>query len=135
MPPGLGSACSELSLEMSATQLGRRTLATAAKVPITRLKSGDVGQDEASRIVLAQKELRRLPLTIDDTAGQSPTEIAVKARAAKREHGLGLVMIDHLKSDAAGGRAMPVTAAPGAPSAHPRPCCRSPRTAPARSCC
>lgn len=86
----------ELSLEMSATQLGRRALSSAAGVPITRLKSGEISQEEASRIVLAQKERRKLPLTIDDGAGQSPTEIAVKARSAKRKHGLGLVMIDHL---------------------------------------
>jgi replicative DNA helicase len=86
----------ELSLEMSATQLGRRTLATAARVPIMRMKSGKISNQEASQIVIARKELAGLPLTIDDTAGQSAAEIAIKARSAKRKHGLGLVMVDHL---------------------------------------
>ncbi len=35
----------ELSLEMSATQLGRRTIATAARVPIGGLKSGAASRD------------------------------------------------------------------------------------------
>jgi replicative DNA helicase len=92
-----GVSVLELSLEMSATQLGRRTLASAAGVPINLMKSGQIGLDYAERLVKARKELAGLPLTIDDTAGQSPQEIAIKARAAKRSgKGLGLVMIDHL---------------------------------------
>lgn len=92
-----GHGVLELSLEMSATQLGRRTLSTAAGVPIERMKTGKISLAEADRIVCASKELYGLPLTIDDTAGQSPAVIAAKARAARRKHGgLGLVMIDHL---------------------------------------
>lgn len=86
----------ELSLEMSAEQLGRRTLATAANVPIMAMKRGRISTDDASRIVAAQQELARLPVTIDDASGQTPSMIAAKARTAKRKHGLGLVMIDHL---------------------------------------
>lgn len=88
----------ELSLEMSAAQLGRRTLATAARVPIGAMKSGSASRISqfSSAIVAARKELAGLPLTIDDTAGQTPAQIAAKARSARRRHGLELVMIDHL---------------------------------------
>ena len=86
----------ELSLEMSAEQLGRRTIATAANVPIMAMKRGRINTDDAGRIVAAQRELSALPVTIDDASGQTPSMIAAKARAAKRKHGLGLVMIDHL---------------------------------------
>lgn len=93
-----GSGVLELSLEMSAAQLGRRTLATAAQVPIGAMKSGGAGRSTelSSRILQARRELAGLPLTIDDAAGQTPAQIASKARAARRKHGLGLVMIDHL---------------------------------------
>lgn len=86
----------EMSLEMSAQQLGRRTLATAASVPIMAMKSGRLNTDDAGRVVVAQKELAGLPLTIDDAGGQTASQIAAKVRAARRKHGLGLIMVDHL---------------------------------------
>ena len=87
----------EFSLEMSATQLGRRALSTASGVPISRMKSGKIENLDAERIVRARKELAGLPLEIDDAAGQSPAQIAIKARAASRRLGkLGLIMVDHL---------------------------------------
>jgi replicative DNA helicase len=92
-----GHAVHELSLEMSATQLGRRALSTASGVGLSRFKTGDVSDEQAARIVQARQELGGLPLTIDDTAGQTPAQIATKIRAVKRQRGkLGLVMIDHL---------------------------------------
>lgn len=91
----------ELSLEMSSTQLGRRTLVTAARVPLARLKDGTASVQECERLVRAEKELQNLPLTIDDTSGQTAAQIATKARVAKHRHGLGLVMIDHLNLVAA----------------------------------
>lgn len=95
----------ELSLEMSARQLGMRALSSASGIPLNRIKSGKVDLHEAERLVLARKELHDLPLTIDDTAGQTPAQIAIKARAARRATGgLGLVMIDHLNLMAAEDR-------------------------------
>lgn len=86
----------EISLEMSAMQLGRRALATMANVSIGRMQRGEVSEHEAARLVKARKEFSGLPLTIDDAGGQSAAQIAAKARAAKRKHGLGLLMVDHL---------------------------------------
>src|SRR6202044_3987533 len=60
------------------------------------MKAGRINNEAANRIVVARKELAGLPLTIDDAAGQTPAQIAAKARAARRKHGLGLIMIDHL---------------------------------------
>lgn len=90
-----GAAVLEVSLEMPAKQLGGRALAAAAGLPIAALKRAPtVGV--ANRIVAARRELAGLPLVIDDAAGQTPRQIAAKARAARRQHGLGLIMIDHL---------------------------------------
>lgn len=86
----------ELSLEMSAQQLGRRTLATAARVPIMAMKAGRVNAADAGSVVRARKELAGLPLSIDDAGGQTAEQIAGKARSLQRKHGLGLIMVDHL---------------------------------------
>lgn len=86
----------ELSLEMSATQLGRRALCAASGVSLFNMKTGYISNEHGVRLVAARKELAGLPLTIDDAGGQTPAMIAAKARAAKRKHGLGLLMIDHL---------------------------------------
>ena len=96
----------ELSLEMSALQLGRRALSSASGVSLATMKSGGVispsGKWERApqatwdSVAAARRELHGLPLTIDDMAAQTPRMILAKARAAKRKHGLGLVMVDHL---------------------------------------
>ena len=86
----------ELSLEMSAEQLARRSLATVAGVPITAFKDGSVDILQADAIVRGRQELAGLPLDIDDTAGRTPAQIAAQARTHRRKHGLGLIMVDHL---------------------------------------
>lgn len=86
----------ELSLEMSARQLGQRTLSVASGVPLMAIKRGTISNDDGQRLVVARRELHGLPLTIDDAGGQTPAMIGAKAREAKRRHGLGLLMIDHL---------------------------------------
>lgn len=85
----------EISLEMSAMQLGRRSLSAAAGVPLRALKAGQHGP-YANRLLTARRELNNLPLTIEDGGGLTSALIALKARAAKRRHGLGLIMVDHL---------------------------------------
>ena len=84
-----------VSLEMSAAELGRRALATVSGVPMWRMKRGKHGFD-ADRLIVARKELRGIPLTIEDAPGLSGALIAMKARTAHRKFPLGLVMIDHL---------------------------------------
>lgn len=91
----LGVGVLAISLEMSSRELGRRALATAAGVPIAAMKYGRVSAEQAGRIVLARREMNDLPVTIDDAAGLTATQIAARARSAKRK-GLGLVLVDHL---------------------------------------
>jgi replicative DNA helicase len=85
-----------LAHEMTAKQLGYRTLATASKVPLFVMRRGNLSMHDSDRLILARKELRGLPFHIDDTNGQTPRQIAATIRAAKRQHGIKLVMLDHL---------------------------------------
>jgi replicative DNA helicase len=86
----------ELSLEMSAAQLARRALSVASGVPIMAIKRNSLSNGQAQALMEARKELKGLPLMIDDAGGQTPAMIAAKAREARRRKGLGLLMIDHL---------------------------------------
>ena len=85
-----------VSLEMSAEQIGIRTLALQSGVSVVAIRRGKLSPTEASRVVQAHQRLRDLPLVISDAAGQTPSVIAAKARESRRRHGLGLVVIDHL---------------------------------------
>jgi len=42
-------------------------------------------------------EIDRLPLFIDDTGGLTIAQVAARARRIKRQHGLGLIVIDYLQ--------------------------------------
>lgn len=101
-----GSGVLAVSLEMSAIELGRRALCAASGVPLGALKRGAHAQ-HADRLVQGRRELHGLPFTIEDGGGLTAAMIALKARAAKRRHGLGLILVDHLhivRPDAADAR-------------------------------
>jgi replicative DNA helicase len=84
-----------VSLEMSARELGRRALSVAAGVPIGRLKRGEHAGDMA-KVIAARKELYGLPIWIEDGGGLTAATIRLRARAAHRRHGIGLIVVDHL---------------------------------------
>ncbi len=85
-----------ISLEMSAEQLGRRMLAGLAQVPLEAIKRGRLAQSDVERIILARRDLQDLPLSIEDCSNLSMGAIRLKARMARRRHGLGLIVVDHL---------------------------------------
>lgn len=86
----------EISLEMSAVQLGRRALSAVSGVPLAIIRQGQ-HTPYVDRLLAARKEMHSLPLSIEDGGGLTAALINLKARAAKRRHkGLGLIMIDHL---------------------------------------
>lgn len=84
-----------ISLEMSASALGRRVLSTASGVPISSMRRGEHAS-YATRLLHAQRELRGLPMSIEDGGGMNAGDIALKCRMARRRHGLGLIVVDHL---------------------------------------
>lgn len=85
-----------ISLEMHAQQLGRRALALEANVPQFVLRRGSWGVADASRMVVAQRELRRISLMIEDEGSLTIGAIAARARAMKRKRGLDVLFIDHV---------------------------------------
>ena len=92
-----GAVVGLFSLEMSADQLATRIIAEVSGVPSNEIRRGEIDQDQFERIYHAARELESLPLYIDDTGGLSIGQLAARARRLKRQHGLGLLVIDYLQ--------------------------------------
>ncbi len=85
------------SMEMSAEQLSFRMIASIGRVNQSHLRKGNLTDEDWSRIDSAVSIMSEAPLYIDDSAGLTPTEVRARARRLKREHDLGLIVIDYLQ--------------------------------------
>lgn len=85
------------SMEMPAKQLANRLLASLGRVDTKRLRTGDLAEDDWPRITSAVTLLSEAPIFIDDTPALSPMELRARVRRLKRQHGLGLIVVDYLQ--------------------------------------
>lgn len=86
-----------LSMEMGDTELADRLIAIAGRVPLDDILAGNMEGEAGERILAGNARLHELPLLIDEQGGLSFFDIASKARSVKRQHGLGLLIIDYLQ--------------------------------------
>ena len=94
------------SLEMSAEQLATRILAEQAEISSSKIRRGDITDEEFKRLVLVSQEMARSPLYIDQTGGISIAQLAARARKLKRQKGLDVLIVDYLQLlTASAGRA------------------------------
>lgn len=92
-----GAKVAFFSLEMSAEQLAARILAEQAEISSHKIRQGEMSNEEFERLVVAAQELHRLPLFIDDTPALSISAVRTRSRRLKRQHGLGLIVVDYLQ--------------------------------------
>jgi replicative DNA helicase len=85
------------SMEMSAEQLSFRMLSSVGRVSQTRLRNGKLAEEDWPRVHSAVSMMSSAPIFIDDGGALTPTEVRSRARRLKREHGLGLIVIDYLQ--------------------------------------
>ena len=85
------------SLEMPGEQLAMRMISSLGRINQQNLRTGKLDDDDWPRITSALGMLSEAPIFIDDTPGLTPTELRSKARRLKREHGLGMIVIDYLQ--------------------------------------
>ena len=85
------------SLEMPGEQIMMRMLASLSRVDQTRIRTGQLDDEDWARISSTMGILlEKRNMYIDDSSGLTPTE--VRARRIFREHdGLSLIMIDYLQ--------------------------------------
>ncbi|HEC15735.1 MAG TPA: replicative DNA helicase [Sedimenticola sp.] len=85
------------SLEMTADQLLERQTAAIARIGFQHLRRADLDDSQWSAVTRATSRLAEAPLFIDDTADLTVTDLRARARRLRREHGLGLVVVDYLQ--------------------------------------
>lgn len=91
------------SLEMSKEQLIDRMLADASGVDSWNIRTGNLSDDDFSKISEAMGEMAEAPIFIDDTPGLSVLEMRTKARRAAHDQPLGLIIVDYLQLMQASG--------------------------------
>lgn len=85
------------SLEMSKEQLVDRMLADASGVDSWNIRTGNLSDEDFSKLSEAMGEMAEAPIYIDDTPGLSVLEMRTKARRAAHEAPLGLIIVDYLQ--------------------------------------
>ena len=85
------------SLEMSKEQLVNRLLSLESRVDSQSIRTGNLTDEDWSKLIEGAGVIGKSHLIIDDTPGISVTELRSKCRKFKMEHNLGIIIIDYLK--------------------------------------
>ena len=84
------------SLEMGKSEITMRMLSAEARVPLQNMRSGNLSDDEWTRLARRVGDISNAPLFIDDSPNLNIMEIRAKSRRLKQRHNLKLVIIDYL---------------------------------------
>ena len=83
------------SLEMSKQELAERILASTARIDSTKLRTGDLSDNDWNNAHKAFAMLQSAPIFIDDNPALTVMDIRARARRIKQQQGdLGVVIID-----------------------------------------
>ena len=92
------------SLEMSKQQLMNRLLSMESRVNSQSMRTGNLKDEDWSKLIESAGLIGDSNLIIDDTPGITVRELRSKCRKYKLEHGLDIIMIDYLQLMSGGGR-------------------------------
>jgi replicative DNA helicase len=85
------------SLEMANLQLVLRLVSMEAEISGSKLRNGQLDEEEWKRLHRAVERISEAPIFIDDTAGINIFELRAKARRMKIQHDIQLIVIDYLQ--------------------------------------
>ena len=86
------------SMEMPAEQLIMRVLSSLGRIDQTRMRTGEMHDDDWPRFTSAVSQLKDKQLFIDDTPALTPNDIRARTRRIVREHGpLAMIAVDYLQ--------------------------------------
>ncbi|MDO4265828.1 MAG: replicative DNA helicase [Eubacteriales bacterium] len=96
--------CMIFSLEMSKDQLVNRLFAMDSGIDAQALRTGELSENDWSRLVDTVDRVGSSKIIIDDTSGITVSELRSKCRKVKLERGLDLVIIDYLQLMSGGSK-------------------------------
>lgn len=85
------------SLEMSREQLAFRLESVISRLTYNKIRSGSMTDNEYEAYKYAMDKLMDARIYIDDSAGLNYVQLRAKAYEMKRNHGLGMIMVDYLQ--------------------------------------
>ena len=86
------------SMEMPADALVLRMLSSLGRIDQSKIRNGQLSDEDWPRLTSAVTLLSDKPLLIDDSAALTPNEVRSRARRVAREYGqIGLIVIDYLQ--------------------------------------
>ncbi|NJC68863.1 replicative DNA helicase [Planosporangium thailandense] len=91
------AASAIFSLEMSKVEIVMRVLSAEARVPLHVLRSGQLSDDDWTKLARCMGEISDAPFFVDDTPNMNLMEIRAKARRLKQKHDLKLIVVDYLQ--------------------------------------
>ena len=85
------------SMEMSGEQLAMRLISSLGRIDQLKVRTGKLDDTDWKRVSSAISIMSKAPMYIDDTGALTPTELRARARRLKRDHNLGLMVVDYLQ--------------------------------------
>ena len=85
------------SMEMAANEIVDRIVSDVSGVDNWKIRTGNISDEDFSRIRDAMGEMDELPIYIDDTSSMTITELRNKARRAVHDHNIGIIIVDYLQ--------------------------------------
>jgi replicative DNA helicase len=87
------------SLEMSRREIGQRLICAHARIDSKRVRTGNLSEDDWTKIAHATGAIHDAPLWIDDNPGLTILEIRSKARRlqSRARQPLGLIVVDYIQ--------------------------------------
>lgn len=92
-----GKSVVYFSLEMSKEELVNRILSSEAMVDSSKIRTGQLDDNEWISLTNAAGTLSETKIFLDDSSGYSPIELRAKCRKMKMEYDIGLIVIDYLQ--------------------------------------
>jgi replicative DNA helicase len=85
------------SMEMSSLQLVNRLFSSLGQIDQTRLRTGSLDDLDWPKLTSAMNLLHKSKIFLDETPALSPSELRARARRLKREHNIGLLVVDYIQ--------------------------------------
>ncbi|MFT5372655.1 MAG: replicative DNA helicase, partial [Lysobacterales bacterium] len=85
------------SMEMSSLQLVMRLFSSLGQIEQGRLRTGSLDDLDWPKLTSAMNLLQKSKIFIDETPALSPAELRARARRLKREHDIGLIIVDYIQ--------------------------------------
>ena len=92
-----GKPVAMFSLEMSSVQLTMRIISAEAGIEGSKLRNGQLEDDEWKRLMVAAEKIGSAPIIIDDTPALNIYELRAKCRRMKMQSDIQMIIIDYLQ--------------------------------------